>query len=234
MKNGIPEPSIIGFGDFFIPAPTASGTYWKTMPSQKTLLLVRHGRIGNKFDGRFVGSTDVPLATEHTAEITALARNLGEKWPTRCICSPLKRARQTAEILAKKLDLTIELDPDLREIDFGRWEGLSFEEIATSDPELIVRWNSWDDEFAFPEGESIGDFLRRVKRVGDRIKSGSDETILLVSHGGFIRSMICYLLGLSDRQYVLFDVKRASLTTIDIIDGRGVLTGLNASAHLGG
>ena len=233
MKNGIPGPSINGFGVFFISFPGCVVQIGKNMGSKKTLLLVRHGRIGDSFEGRFVGSTDVPLAADSGTEIEALARHLCVQKPSRCICSPLKRARQTAEILAKAMGLTIEADPDLREVDFGRWEGLSFEEISASDPEMVKRWASWDEDFAFPEGESIREFLMRVRSAGDRMVADSDETILAVTHGGFIRAMICHLLGLSDRQYVMFDVKRASLTTIEVIDGRGVLTGLSALPHLG-
>ena len=203
------------------------------MGFKKTLLLVRHGRIEDSFEGRFIGSTDVPLATDCRTEVEALARHIRAQEPSRCICSPLKRARQTAEILTEAVGLTIEIDPDLREVDFGRWEGLSFEEISASDPEMVKRWASWDEDFAFPEGESVRDFLMRLRSAADRMTAGSDETILAVTHGGFIRAMICHLLGLSDHQYVLFDVRRASLTAIEVIGGRGVLTGLNVSPHLG-
>jgi broad specificity phosphatase PhoE len=203
------------------------------MASKKTLLLVRHGRIGDRYEGRFVGSTDVPLAADSTTEIEALARHPSLQRPNKCICSPLKRARQTAEILAEAMGLTIEVNPDLREVDFGQWEGLTFEEIAASEPESVDRWASWEDDFSFPEGEALCHFFDRVKKSADMIAADSAQTILSVSHGGVIRAMICHFLGLTDRQHVLFDVKHASLTKIELSGSRGVLTELNSIPHLG-
>jgi len=203
------------------------------MASPKTLLLVRHGRIEERFEGRFLGSTDIPLAADSACKIKALARNLSTQKPSRCICSPLNRARQTAEILAEAMSVTIEVDPDLREVDFGRWEGLTFEEIVASEPRMVDRWASWENGFAFPEGESLCHFFDRVRKATDRIVTDSPSTVLVVSHGGVTRAIICHLLGLTDRQHVLFDIKHAALTTIELNEGRGVLTELNVFSYPG-
>ena len=203
------------------------------MASGKTLLLVRHGHIERKFAGRFVGATDAPLAGDACGEIKALAKLIRDRKPDRFLCSPQKRARQTAEIVAGEVGLSVEIDPDLREVDFGRWEALTFDEIAAKDPELTESWARWDEDFAFPGGESPKDFIARVKGAADRMGAGSEETILAVTHGGVIRAMICHLLGLPDREYVLFNVKRASLTTLEVFEGRGALTELSVVPHLG-
>jgi len=200
---------------------------------EKTLLLVRHGRIGYEYHGRFVGGTDVSLAADARSEIEALAKLIRRRRPAKCFCSPMKRARQTADVIATQVGLNPEVDADLREVDFGRWEGLTFAEIAASDPEIVDRWASWEEDFAFPEGESLRDFLARVKNAAERLIADSAETILVVSHGGVIRTMICHLLGLPLRQHLLFDVRRASLATIRVIGRRGVLTELNAGPYLG-
>ncbi len=203
------------------------------MAPRKIFLLVRHGRIERKFDGRLVGATDAPLAGDARGEIEALAKLIRDRKPDRILCSPQKRARQTGDIIAGEVGLNVEVDPDLREVDFGRWEALTFDEIAAKDPEMIERWTRWEEDFAFPGGESIKGFLARVKGAADRMGAGPEETILAVTHGGVIRAMICHLLGLPDREYVSFDVKRASLTTLEVFEGRGVLTELGVVPHLG-
>lgn len=203
------------------------------MVSQKALLLVRHGRIEDRFQGCFVGSTDVPLAANGRTRIASLARYVGIHKPSKCICSPLKRARQTAEILAGVLNLDVDVDPDLREVDFGRWEGLTFQEIAESDPELVDKWAAWEDDFAFPGGESLGRFFGRVRKAADRFAADPAQAILMVSHGGVIRAMICHFLGLDQRRHVLFDIRHAALTRVELSDGRGVLAELNSFSRRG-
>ena len=129
----------------------------------------------------------------------------------------------STEIVAGAAGLDFEEAPDLREIDFGRWEQMTFEEISASEPELVDRWAAWDEDFAFLEGESLRDFSERVRRAAERMVGDAASRILAVTHGGVIRAMICHLLGLSMSQYLLFDVRPASLTTIQVFDGRGVL-----------
>lgn len=202
------------------------------MTGKKTLMLLRHGRTSNTAGKRFIGRTNVSIAVEGHREIEDLAPYIRAGKPERCLCSPLLRAQQTAEIVAGAAGLSVEVAPELREIDFGRWEGMSFEEVAASDPELVNRWAAWEEDFAFPEGEPLRGFFNRVKRGADRMLADSAQRILAVTHGGVIRAMICHLLGLHPRQYLLFDVKPASLTTIDVFDGRGVLTGLNIGPHM--
>lgn len=233
MKNGVPGPEIQVRGFFCEGLPSSCPGSARAMASRKIFLLVRHGPIERKFDGRFVGATEAPLAGDAHGEIEALAKLIRDRKPDRFLCSPQKRARQTADIIAGEVGLSVEVDPDLREVDFGRWEAMTFDEIAAADPELTERWARWEEDFAFPGGESLKDFLARVKAVAGRMAAGSEETILAVTHGGVIRSMICHLLGLPDREYVLFDAKRASLSTLEVFEDRGVLTELSVVPHLG-
>ncbi|HYW79396.1 MAG TPA: histidine phosphatase family protein, partial [Thermoguttaceae bacterium] len=143
--------------------------------------------------------------------------------------SPMRRAVETAGAF----DHALQHDPDLREIDFGRWEGRSFDEISASDRESqIDRWSRFDPQFSFPDGESLGKFVTRIAQAADRLASDASDTVVAITHGGVIRTMICHLLGLEPKNYLLFDVKPASITTIDLFDGRGVLTGLGDTCHL--
>ena len=117
-----------------------------------------------------------------------------------------------------------EADADLREIDFGRWEGKTFSEIRDSSPEEVERWARFAPDFAFPGGESLRDFLDRVRRAADRLAADEAETVLAVTHGGVIKAMLCRLLGLEPSRYVVFEIAPASLTVVRLFEGKGVLS----------
>jgi len=128
--------------------------------------------------------------------------------------------------LAMVPDLPLHFDADLREIDFGQWENRTFAEASAGNPSLVDRWAAFAPDFAFPGGESLGGFLHRVQAVADRLIRAEARTVLAVTHGGVIRTMICHLLGLEPRQYVAFDVPYAAIVMIDLFDGKGVLAAL--------
>jgi len=189
------------------------------------LYLVRHGSTGPARDGRYLGRTDLPLDAAGGSQVEALAQLLRAKRRCgRCACSPLQRAAQTAEILRSATGCIPESDPDLREIDFGRWEGKMFSEIRDSSPEEVERWARFSADFAFPGGESLRDFLDRVGRAADRLAADEAETVLAVTHGGVIKIMLCHLLGIEPRRYVAFEIATASLTVVRLFEGKGVLS----------
>jgi alpha-ribazole phosphatase len=189
------------------------------------LYLVRHGSTGSARDGRYLGRTDAPLDAVGRRQVEALAVLLRSKRRCgRCVCSPLRRAAQTAEILRSATARVAEVDPNLREIDFGRWEGKTFSEIRDSSPEEVARWARFAPDFAFPGGESLRDFLDRVRRAADRLAADEAETVLAVAHGGVIKAMLCRLLGLDPRRYVVFEIAPASLTIVRLFEGKGVLS----------
>jgi alpha-ribazole phosphatase len=191
------------------------------------LLLVRHARIAADHAGRFIGATDLPLDDFGRSQCRGLATRVGGLSPRRCYSSPKQRCTQTAEVLARNLPINV--DDDLREIDFGRWEDCSFEQVRHTDPDLVDRWATFAPDFTFPGGEGLTEFLCRVRATTDRLVEESAETVLVVTHGGVIRAMICYLLGLAPRQYVLFHVGYAALAVIDLYDGQGVLSALESA-----
>lgn len=196
------------------------------------LILVRHGSIGEGWQGRYVGRTDPPLDETGTRQARALARALAGRGIERCFCSPLRRALDTAMQITRPMDRTATVEPDLREVDFGRWEGRTFDEIQKQDPALVDEWAKWDMDFSFPEGERITDFLTRAHALADRLAREEADTLLVVSHGGVIRSMLCHLLGMETRCYLSFEVSPASITALRLYAGKGVLTELNHRCHL--
>lgn len=194
----------------------------------KKILLARHCPTGPDYHGRFVGSSDVGLGPAAPEQAERLAGVIGGYGPEITFCSPLRRACLTAEMVGRATPLgAVVTDHDLREVDFGRWEGLSFAEIARADAELVKRWSVWSPDFAFPDGEVIGDFLARVQGAGDKLANRAEETVLVIAHGGVVRALLCHLLRLPAENYLLFDVKPARLTVIDYFPEGGVLTGFN-------
>jgi len=192
----------------------------------KTITLLRHGRTG--FSGRYVGSQDVALSAEGITQIENL-KTFFKNYPVETIISsPMLRCRQSCDILFAEHRVSYE--EDLREIDFGRWEKLNFQEISKKDPQLVDSWSKWSLDFCFPEGECLSNFVERVHRCGVRIKESPETDIMIVAHGGVIRNLLCYFLNLDPSHYLLFDVQKGKLTTLDLFNEGAVLTGFNLGA----
>ncbi len=191
------------------------------------LMLIRHGEIGGKYRGTFVGKTDVPLSPEGRRQAERLRTFLRPHPRTIFLSSPLLRCLETARIAAEPFGIPVEVEDDLREIDFGLWEGLSFEEIAAASADAVEGWAGFDEDFAFPEGERIGGFLDRIAGIGGWLASLDAEDAIVFTHGRVIRALICYFLNLPPRNYLHFKVRYASATTIRLFESGGILTGLN-------
>ena len=194
------------------------------------LILIRHGDLGDRYRGRYIGRTDAPLSAKGRRQAAALAGPVAQLNGALFLASPLRRTRETAEI-ALGADRAFESDVNLREIDFGRCEGMSFAEIAAADPAAVDRWAGLDGDFTFPDGEGIVNFRERIRAAAERIIAGPAQTVVLFAHGGVIRFLICHFLGLPDQHHLLFDVCPASISEIRIDGGKGVLIRLNDQHH---
>lgn len=104
---------------------------------------------------------------------------------------------------------------------------MTFEEIRESDPAAVDRWAEFNPGFSFPGGEEIKTFLLRIRKVAKKISSCPETNLLVVTHGGVIRALICHFLGLDPRHYLLFDIQPCAMVTLNLFGNKGVLTGLN-------
>jgi len=151
------------------------------------IVLIRHGETEGESSIRFHGANDVALnAVGRRQAREARASMLDESWDL-VVASSLTRAWQTAEIIAPDHD--VQLEPDFREIDFGRWEGLTREEIAERDPDLFATWQAKRPGFEFPDGERRGDFRARVERGLERLLCSGVESAAVVAHKGVVRTI---------------------------------------------
>src|SRR5688572_7490768 len=104
------------------------------------LLIARHGQTKHNLDHRYQGTTDAPLNETGRAQAKQLADRLADEKIDIIYSSPLMRSTQTAELVAKVHNLEIKKDERLREISFGDWEGMSYDEIQAQSPDLLEKW----------------------------------------------------------------------------------------------
>ena len=160
------------------------------------LLLVRHGETDWNRDRRFQGHADPPLNEMGREQAHALAAELAGERIELVYTSDLCRARETAEIVAASLGADVVALRDLREIDVGEWEGLTWPEIEERYPEGARAWH--EQGFGWEAGETYDELGERVVAALRRIAADHPEQrVLVVGHGGTIRATRAFLEGLS-------------------------------------
>lgn len=176
----------------------------------RTVFLIRHG-LADAPRNILYGRTDVPLSRNGIQQIERLVRFLNRKRPDIIFTSPLIRARQTAEIIAGHFNIAPVESEELREIDFGDWEGVS----AQSDE--VKRWMNSPDTFTPTNGESIFDLNERVKGFISRVVRDNrrNSTLYLVTHGGPIRSALINALKIPSSLCWNIKIPHGSVTCIE-------------------
>jgi alpha-ribazole phosphatase len=197
------------------------------------LLLVRHGNTKLNSGERFWGKTDVTLSEKGTQEAEKLRDRLAAEKINAIYTSKLSRARATAEIIATEHNVKINSRDELNEISFGWIEGLTFEEIGKLHPELAEVLSRWSVKPQFPGGESLDDLNERVQKFLKRLQNHKPkETILIVSHAGTLRLIICNLLAIGMEHWRHIHLDLASLSIMDTYPEGAVLSLLNDVSHL--
>jgi probable phosphoglycerate mutase len=195
--------------------------------------LLRHGQTEHTPERRFSGRNELPLSLTGRAEAEAAGERLRDLGIEVVVASPLRRTRETAEIVAGVLGLPVAFDRDLVELDFGDLEGLTFDEAAAKHP-LAARRFLADVSVAAPGGESIADVGTRVSRARRRILSEhAGRTVLIVSHVTPIKLLLTAGLGVADEVVHRVFLEAASLCTVTwSSDGRSSVRAVNDTAHL--
>jgi ribonuclease H / adenosylcobalamin/alpha-ribazole phosphatase len=195
--------------------------------------LLRHGQTEHTPERRFSGRNDLPLSRTGRAEAEAAAERAKHLGVEVVIASPLRRTRETAEIVAGALGLPVAFDQDLVELDFGDLEGLTFDEAAAKHPLAARRFMS-DVTVSAPGGESIADVSTRVSRARRRILAEhAGRTVLIVSHVTPIKLLLTAGLAVGDEAVHRVFLEAASLCTVTwSSDGRSSVRAVNDTAHL--
>jgi probable phosphoglycerate mutase len=205
------------------------------MPTR--IYLIRHGATPLTAEDRFAGSSDVPLSEEGRAQVQALAQRLRCDRLEAVYASPMDRTMETARIIAACHDLTPSPEPDLREIDYGRWEGLTRDEVEQRYADEYDAWQEDPLTVAPAGGESGVAVLARALPVMRRIvQTHRDRSVLVVAHKGTNRLLISSLLGFDARGYRdRLDQSPAALTILDFAtDVRARLRLFNDVSHYEG
>jgi len=151
------------------------------------ILLARHGETEWNRVGRWQGQADPPLNDTGRQQARVLAAQLEDDGIAAVFSSDLRRARETARIVAERLGLPLTEEPALREIDVGSWSGLTREEVRDRYPEGFARWLAGEIGH---DGETREELSRRVVAAVERIAAAHvDEHVLVVTHGGAIRAL---------------------------------------------
>jgi alpha-ribazole phosphatase len=157
--------------------------------------LIRHGEPADHAKNRCYGTLDIGLSENGRRQMSHVAQHLEADPAAVIFASPSSRAQQSASILAANQSRPIEIIEDFREMNFGDFEGLTYDEIATRYPDLYRQWMESPTEIHFPNGENFAAMQSRVLRAFKKILHESEgQTIMIVSHGGVNRILIAWAL----------------------------------------
>ncbi|MFK5689935.1 histidine phosphatase family protein [Ornithinimicrobium sp. LYQ92] len=164
----------------------------------RRVLIWRHGETEQNAAGIYQGQLDTSLSARGREQAATAAQLLAQRSPARLVASDLTRAATTAAALASASGLTVEPDRRLREIDVGRWQGLTHPEVRARFPELQAELEQGQDVRRGETGERVRDVARRMRAVFDEVVATQeqDSTVVLASHGLASRALVADVLGM--------------------------------------
>lgn len=194
---------------------------------------VRHGETAPNRAGRLLGRGDPPLTDAGLAQAARLAAALREPQPLAVVSSPLRRARDTAEVIARSSGLEVEVDDRLVEIDYGEWEGQRLLDIPA---DVSARWRA-DPTFRAPGGESLAEVGSRVAHcVQDLLTrtapGGESGVVVAVSHVSPIKAAVSWALGVGWELTWRMHLGLASISRVGARPGGPYVLSFNETGHL--
>jgi alpha-ribazole phosphatase len=197
------------------------------------ILIIRHGQTIWNHVARYQGHTDTPLNDTGHLQAKLLSLRLAAEPLQAVYASDLQRALETARFIAEPHGLAVQALPQLREINFGAWEGLTYQEIKARYSDLADIYHSSPGKLRIPEGESFQELMERAYgAMTDLVGRHDSSTIAVVTHGGTIRAIICKLLGIDLNHLNQIRQDNAALNVIDYYGEYGILSLLNDTYHL--
>lgn len=202
------------------------------------LILIRHPQTmwedmvkdpeSPDYEKKLLGQTDVELSARGKEQAQKIADFLGRFHIDYLYSSPLKRARTLAERINDVKNIELKLDDSLKEINFGYCEGLSFSALRERYPHVFEDYVNRAPSLAFPGGESLADFIKRVNDFLKRLIScEKGGTALVVAHGGVTRALLCYCLGLASD--FIWNIKQdyGAINILTFFNGKFIIEKLN-------
>ncbi|MFJ2113404.1 histidine phosphatase family protein, partial [Streptomyces sp. NPDC087850] len=219
------------------PAPAVGWGTSADLGAPATFLLLRHGETALTPSKRFSGSggTDPELSAVGRGQAEAAAVSLAARGTLQAIVSsPLRRCRETAQAVADRTGLEVVVDDELRETDFGAWEGMSFGEVRERYPDDLNAWLASTTVPPTGGGESFATVGRRVAAARDRlIERYRGRTVLLVTHVTPVKILVRLALGAPPESLFRMELSAASLSAVAYYaDGNASVRLLNDTSYL--
>lgn len=193
----------------------------------KLVHLVRHAEPDTAYLRKYLGRMDPGLSPKGREQARRAAARIGRFCPDRIVASPLRRAKDTADVIADACGLCCETDDLLLEIDFGDLEGLSFKEASAIFPGATDSWQALSGDFMFPGGEDFSSFNRRAAAMARQVRACPEKSVALVAHGGILRGILCNLLAVEANGPLRFRLSYAAVTTLELYSDSAALLGFN-------
>jgi broad specificity phosphatase PhoE len=197
------------------------------------LILIRHGETEWNETKRFQGISDIPLSSKGAAQALSLARSLASEPLAAIYTSPLSRARQTAECLARYHSCPLRVVEDFKELNQGQLEGLTGEDLRRDFPGFISKWMEDPGETVLPGGESLGDLQRRAWEAAENlVRRHPEETVAVVAHSFVILAVLCRALELPLKAFRRFRQDPTGKNILEFSERGAALRCLNDTCHL--
>jgi alpha-ribazole phosphatase len=189
----------------------------KPLSNHSTIYLLRHGAINSPGEGRrYIGWQDHTLSDIGRRQAHAWSDYFSGMSLDGIYCSDLNRCLETARIIAARCSLVPHALPELKEISLGDWEGRRFDAVRAADPKAFQRRGEQIANHRPPGGESFNDLQHRVWPVFNQLASGAHRAILMVTHAGVIRVLLCRLLGMPLKNLFRIGLAYGTLSIIDL------------------
>jgi broad specificity phosphatase PhoE len=198
-----------------------------------SIYLIRHGQTEWNKEKIFRGRKDIPLNGRGREEAQALADHLAEFDFAACYASPLGRAFETAEIVARPHRLPVQVDEGIIDINYGVWEGISDDEVQKRFRSLYEKWHSEPHRVRFPGGESLIMVRRRTLSALEGIRSKHpDEHVLVVSHRAVNKVVLCAMLGLGNDAFWRIVQDNCAYNILILSKESSVVALMNDTCHM--
>lgn len=199
------------------------------------LILIRHGETDDNLAERIAGWRESELTERGRNQARRVADYVAARdHPDAVYASPLRRAQQTAEALARSLNLDLRFHPGLRELSFGDAEGLTVSEARERFAPVIARTEDEDDvDAGWPGGETRREFYRRVQEaVEDIVTAHSGQTVAIVTHGGVISSFLAHIAEGKATRWRQYQVANCGIAEVVVDAGIHSIARWNHVDHL--
>jgi broad specificity phosphatase PhoE len=196
------------------------------------LILVRHGETKWNLERRIVGHTEIELNETGRRQAKQLALVLNDQIISAIYSSPLRRARQTADVIAHGRSLDVIVEDALKEFDAGDMNGLTIDDVNKNYENFFERWIDGDPDLRMPRGESVGELKDRAWPVVERIVvNHSDESVVVVSHTVTILTVINSALGMALADFRKMRVSVGSISVLEFGEYGVSLIRFNDTCH---